>query len=1091
MAGLDEEGEMMKQHARAFILIMLPLLASNAWAQSVSWKQVGNALGFGIQCGYFWNRGEGVVATGAGQIYYLRSGVWRTGLKLPYGSVVNSIRCFNGKTLYAPVLNRFSGFVYQLWQSNDSGSTWTETSLHSASLGVDGADVYWNYWTNSPVMMGSTDVRLDSLDMISTFDYWGQGPPLVSSNGGRSWQFGPLIDSIAGYNYYSGFGACADLTNKIYYASSESGYPGAFRSVDSGRTWTCVANMPTSLYMLDDIEGIYDKTFIQTNKGLYETTDSGSTWDFIGGPVRRTSDDARFCVFGCTGQAVAAFGDDGSVWIDDGGDAPDPAELRSTFDATPKECDTTIITITVNPDFALWPLLLSIDEDSGSHFRLLTSDTIEPDSSAQQIRIAFTAQDLVKHSAQLSMIPLGFEMCPMSRTLYGQAHLLPPKVIAPRPILTCAQVSGKIQLTNSNCEPLLITLDSSNSPNLVTLPFDSVVTDTAELPFICPPEPLQGFYSYWTHIHGHFEPSGVPFDTTLWTTVQYGYVPSRLEASAYILDLGTVSACTSVDTTIAFENPGCDTLLVPMRQSLKPGWSITPDNDTLRLVPGDIDSVAIHFSAAAPGYYPEGLTYIYLGRSSGTVDFAFSATVAPALPTAILSDTGVDLGTRSICANDTTLEISITNSSCDSIVLSDYRLDAGALFYLLDPGDTILPPNGTAQKLIAYHADEDTEAIQSLTIHISRTDGSLGYDTAVTFSANVTGMRKQLASSNNAIDVGQTYVCQERDTFVVIQDTGCDSVCISQLSLSGTGFSIAPVVGGRIVNDTPAALCLAPGESDTIWLGTRIDTSAGTTQNNDTLFIASDAASPLAPIPLSREIAYPVTWAAGISAPATGKAGTEVSYNILQAGNLPSDITQLNFRLSYEDDLLGYLGADQSSVTPGVAVRDASGLMHQSFRISPVPAGSILATLHFYPYVARKAQTAITLDSIRFVSALDRPDDCIASVDTAESAFTLVPECGTDLLTQLMQTGTIQLESIDPNPSQGRVTVSIYSGAKQAMSGELSIADAIGRIVLEQNISLAMGENRVPLYLASLPSGLYAVRLIAAGCQQTREFIRQ
>src|SRR5581483_1100856 len=214
-----------------FFKFLLAAAAVPSAAQTPKWQQIGLRLGLGIQCGYFWNRGEGVIATGSGQFYYLRNGAWHAGLKLPYGALINSIRCFDGKTLYAPALNRFNG-ASQLWKSVDSGITWSQAYVTNAWPGQsnNGPDVYWSYRSNATVLWGSTVVRLDSQDLAATFDFFGTGPPSYSTDGGRSWVTRSLLfDSITGYNYYSGSGVCADRINKLYYATSESGYPGMFR----------------------------------------------------------------------------------------------------------------------------------------------------------------------------------------------------------------------------------------------------------------------------------------------------------------------------------------------------------------------------------------------------------------------------------------------------------------------------------------------------------------------------------------------------------------------------------------------------------------------------------------------------------------------------------------------------------------------------------------------------------------------------------------------------------------------------------------------------------------------------------------------
>ncbi|HEX5315228.1 MAG TPA: hypothetical protein VFX22_01145, partial [Candidatus Kapabacteria bacterium] len=54
-------------------LAVLPMLASPSYAQTVTWEHIGQ-LDFGIQCGFFWNRGNGVVGTGDTHFYYMKNG---------------------------------------------------------------------------------------------------------------------------------------------------------------------------------------------------------------------------------------------------------------------------------------------------------------------------------------------------------------------------------------------------------------------------------------------------------------------------------------------------------------------------------------------------------------------------------------------------------------------------------------------------------------------------------------------------------------------------------------------------------------------------------------------------------------------------------------------------------------------------------------------------------------------------------------------------------------------------------------------------------------------------------------------------------
>ena len=101
-------------------------------------------------------------------------------------------------------------------------------------------------------------------------------------------------------------------------------------------------------------------------------------------------------------------------------------------------------------------------------------------------------------------------------------------------------------------------------------------------------------------------------------------------------------------------------------------------------------------------------------------------------------------------------------------------------------------------------------------------------------------------------------------------------------------------------------------------------------------------------------------------------------------------------------------------------------------------------------------------------------------------------ECGYPELTSFSQSGTITIDNITPNPAAGTIVVAVSSGASSPISAKLSIIDALGRTVCQQNIMLIGGqENHIPVNVGNLPSGIYAARLIGAGLASTQEFVKE
>jgi hypothetical protein len=205
-------------------------------------------------------------------------------------------------------------------------------------------------------------------------------------------------------------------------------------------------------------------------------------------------------------------------------------------------------------------------------------------------------------------------------------------------------------------------------------------------------------------------------------------------------------------------------------------------------------------------------------------------------------------------------------------------------------------------------------------------------------------------------------------------------------------------------------------------------------------------------------------------------------------------VTALDFTLSYNDDLLSFLQADEPSVDTIGYTRTTDGLAHLSFQVAPVGKDSVVATLHFFPYVAASLQTTLELDSINFISSLGQSDACIATIigEPAQTVFTLIPSCGTDDLSNFLQNGPSLITNISPNPAMGTIMVGIASVAKIATSAELAIMDGLGRTVLQQNVVLAGGEeDQFQMNVENLPSGIYAVQIRGAGISSTKEFVKE
>jgi hypothetical protein len=497
------------------------------------------------------------------------------------------------------------------------------------------------------------------------------------------------------------------------------------------------------------------------------------------------------------------------------------------------------------------------------------------------------------------------------------------------------------------------------------------------------------------------------------------------------------------------------------------------------LLPGEIDTVHVHFSSTIPGAHSAMLYYTYGGTKPGTVTFGLAADVVAAAPNVLLSDTGFDFGAQSLCSNDTTVELTITNAACDSVLVVTTGGNAGP-FSLPAHLDTVLAPQAVLHLSFLDHPSQDGDFAQALTLRLSRTDGSLASDTVISFHAIVGGVTDTLYSPLSAIEMGTTYTCIERDTFVTLYNPGCDTVCVS-------GVTIAPA---DFILTSASQFCIPPGAWDTLSIESQIDTTAHKAINQATLQISSSTSSPIPPIALSREINYPATWGFHLSSPDSATPGNTVTFIASQMGTLPADVTALDFTLTYKDDLLGFVNANEASITPAASERTSDGMAHQSFHLASIPTDTTLATLHFFTYLTPASQTMVALDTLTFESSFGRPSACIATIDTTRSAFLLLPECGSLELTSVLASGHLAIDNITPNPAEETIAVAIDAGA----SGEatLSIVDAVGRTRVKQTIAVPSTKlYALPLSIADFPNGMYTVQLFANGFYSSKQFIKQ
>jgi hypothetical protein len=278
-----------------------------------------------------------------------------------------------------------------------------------------------------------------------------------------------------------------------------------------------------------------------------------------------------------------------------------------------------------------------------------------------------------------------------------------------------------------------------------------------------------------------------------------------------------------------------------------------------------------------------------------------------------------------------------------------------------------------------------------------------------------------------------------------------------------------------IVTSGGGSFCLVPGEYDTIWLQTQIDTTGGVLANNDSLNVISDADSALAPIALSREIVYPSPWALSISAPDSCYAGESIVYKIFQHGSLSPDVTGVDLQVVFNGDMLVLNSIDEPNVSwPPGYYRDAAGFEHYILHISPIGTDSVLATLHLTAYQTIAEATPITLDSVQINSTVNLLTNCITNLTLSSSTFSIRYSCGGPLFSDALS-GRLFITNIEPNPAMDFVQINFINPASAPITYE--VINALG----QTRASGLLDGNSLSLDVSEFAQGVYFIRAANEG----------
>jgi hypothetical protein len=541
----------------------------------------------------------------------------------------------------------------------------------------------------------------------------------------------------------------------------------------------------------------------------------------------------------------------------------------------------------------------------------------------------------------------------------------------------------------------------------------------------------------------------------------------------------------TLDTVVTYANKGCSTDTISEVSLSGTGYTMPAASLPIFVQPDSTISFTLNFAAPDTGMFQGSLQLQVSSGETRTLSIPLSGAGFPHWGILSMPANSIDAGSFSICAGDTIVTDTLTNTGCDTLAITNMRLTGDTDFTIVSPvADSLIPPGEMLIVSVHFKPLAKDSRRASVTFHSANiSGGDPGQD--ATFTLSGAGFRGTALLSVNVatLDVGQTFVCEERDTFVVIQNVGCDTVCVSNILVSPSNC---------IVTSGGGSFCLVPGEYDTILLRTQIDTTGGVLANIDSLTIISDADSALVPIALSREIVYPSPWALSVSAPDSCYAGESIVYKIFQHGSLSPDVTGVDLQVVFNGDMLVLNSIDEPNVSwPPGYYRDAAGFAHYILHISPIGTDSVLATLHLTAYQTIADTTPIMLDSVQVNSTVNLLTNCITNLTLSSSTFSIRYSCGGPLFSDALS-GNLFNFSIDPNPALEIAQAHYFNGLSTPASATVFLEDALGRIVSEKQVTLVPGGgNAIQLDLGGLPAGVYCVRIAMLGESATARLVKE
>jgi hypothetical protein len=307
--------------------------------------------------------------------------------------------------------------------------------------------------------------------------------------------------------------------------------------------------------------------------------------------------------------------------------------------------------------------------------------------------------------------------------------------------------------------------------------------------------------------------------------------PGSLSASPASVSFGNVQIGTSQTQSDSLSNTGGTSLTVTQATPTGAGFTITGLSLPLTLSPGQSASFSVVFSPQSAGSVTGNLA-ITNSASSTPLNIALSGTAVTA-GNLTGSPTSISYGNVQIGIAQTQTE-TLKNSGGENITISQATTTGAGFSYTGLSLPLTLVPNQSTTFGVVFTPAIAGAANGNLSITVS------GSSTTLDVALSGTGVTPAtLTATPPSLTFSSVTVGQNQTQTETVKNTGGTNATVSQVTVSGTGFSISGIT---------APLTLTPGQSASFSV---IFAPQSTTSSSGSVLVSSNATNPALSIGLS------------------------------------------------------------------------------------------------------------------------------------------------------------------------------------------------------------------------------------------------